>query len=130
MKHISAILFLLSLSIISFGQTIPDRETCKKAVGKYLSKRSKDYKPKSWGECFVQKCPKEVQDKIKTKREVKYSMVHSYSIGGNKIVDMYFHLDKDFEVVGQLTSDEMMEITMSLLKKSPKLDSIMSSMPH
>jgi hypothetical protein len=109
----------------AYGQ---DRKKAEQAVIEYLISNHGNYKPIGFGEFFVQTYPKEVRVKMGTDREVKYSLVHSYSAGKKKVRDEYFHLDKDMKVLGQLSSQQMMDITMGLLFKSEKFINILDSM--
>jgi hypothetical protein len=124
------LILIISLFIVSntFGQDKLDRAKAKASVTKYMTTANKNYKAISFGEFFDQTYPKEVQEKLKTKRIVKYSLVHTYTIGTKKIADMYFHLDEKYEVVGKLTFKEMDSLLKDLESKSGKLDSIMNSL--
>jgi outer membrane receptor for Fe3+-dicitrate len=124
------LILIISLFIVSntFGQNKLDRVKAEASVTKYMTTANKNYKGLSFGEFFEQTYPKEVQDKLKTKRVVKYSLVHTYTIGAKKVIDMYFHLDEKYEVVGKLTMSEMDGILRDLENKSGKLDSIMNSL--
>lgn len=123
------IVSMISLSYL-YGQVKLDRVKSEKAVTKYMSETNKAYKPISFGECFDQTYPKEVEHELKTNKEVKYSIVHSYTVNSKEIKDMYFHLDKNYNVVGKLTSEQMDKINNKLLQKSSKMDSILNSIPH
>ena len=127
MKQLILILGILSVTNL-FSQNKLDRVKAEASVTKYMTTANKNYNAISFGEFFEQTYPKEVQDKLKTKRIVKYSLVHTYTIGAKKVIDMYFHLDEKYEVVGKLTMDEMNGILKDLESKSGKLDSIMNSL--
>lgn len=108
-----------------YGQ---DRIGAEQAVRDYLTSHHGNYKPIGFGEFFVQTYPKEIQEKMGTDGQVKYSLVHSYNVGNKKVRDEYFHLDKDMKVLGQLSSQHMMDITMGLLLKNEKFINIIDSM--
>lgn len=92
-----------------------------------MSFKYKGYKAQTVGELFEQTRPKEVMDKLETKKHVVYSIIHSYTVNKKKIVHDYFQLDKDYNVVGILTDAETTEIEADLLKKSGKMDSILNT---
>lgn len=123
------LILILSIFIFSnsFGQNILNRAKAEESVSKYMVKENKNYKALSFGEFFEQTHPKNMQDKLKTKRTIKYSLVHSYTIGNTKTVNMYFHLDEKYEVIGKMTTSEMEKMVVDENKNS--LDSIMNSLP-
>lgn len=123
-------LLLLSLSIFItsflFSQESLNRKQAESSVGQYLISKDKHYSSISFGEFFIQTYPEWIGEKLNTDKKVKYSLVHTYKMGATKIVDMYFHLDEKYEVIGNLTSKEMDE--MLLKHTQSKLDSIMNSL--
>ncbi len=121
------LILITSLFIVSniFGQ---DRVSAEASVSKYITAENKNYKAISFGEFFEQTYPKEIQDKLKTKKNVVYSLVHTYSIGKEKYIDIYFHLDKNYGIIGKLTMKEMDDISKKIENSSGKLDSIMNSL--
>ena len=122
MKQLILITSVLIASNI-FGQAKLDKPKAEASVKQYMAV-TKNYKPISFGEFFEQFDSKGIQDKLKTKSIVKYSLVHTYSVGTTKVVDMYFHLDEKYKVVGKLPYKEMEEIMLKDNKNS--LDSITS----
>lgn len=128
MKNLlKTIVIILASTSIIFGQSNPDKKKSEIAVVNYLTSKHKNYKSISFGECFNQTYTNEVQEKIKTKKKVIYSVIHTYSIGKTMYSEMYFHLDANYEVVGNLTSEEMDKINSDLLNKSGKLDSLFNT---
>lgn len=103
------------VSSCSFGQ---DRQKAEQAVTKYLISKFDKYTPEGFGEFFEQTYPIEVQEKMNTKRHVKYSLVHSYTVDGKKVENEYFHLDNDLNIIGQLSMQQMTDITTSLLNNN------------
>ena len=90
MKQIILILGILAVTNV-FSQNKLERSKAEVSVKQYMTS-TKNYKPISFGEFFEQLDSKGIQDKLKTKSIVKYSLVHTYSIGTTKVIDMYFHL--------------------------------------
>jgi hypothetical protein len=115
------IAFLLTAFLTSCGQ---DRSKAESAVRDFMKKSTSSYQPGDFGEFFVQTYPDEVQKKIGTNKKVKYSLVHSFKTDSGEISDMYFHLTDKYGIVGKLTSQQMMDLTMDIA--GPKLDSIMN----
>ncbi len=111
----------------TFGQNNLDKSKAEVSVSKYMSVSNKNYKSVSFGEFFEQTDTKGIQVKLKTKEKIKYSLVHTYTIGSTKITDMYFHLDEKYKVLGKIPFKEMEQ--MMLKENSSKLDSIMSGLP-
>jgi hypothetical protein len=111
----------------TFGQNNLDKSKAEVSVSKYMSVSNKNYKSVSFGEFFEQTDTKGIQEKLKTKEKIKYSLVHTYTIGSTKITDMYFHLDEKYKVLGKIPFKEMEQ--MMLKENSSKLDSIMSGLP-
>jgi hypothetical protein len=127
MKHLILITCLFIISNI-FGQDTLDRLKAEASVTKYMSAANKNYKGLSFGEFFDQTYPKEIQAKMKTKKNLVYSLIHTYSIGKGKYIDTYFHLNEKYEVVGKLTMKEMDEVSKKIENRNGKLDSIMNSL--
>lgn len=125
MKQIILILAVLAFTNV-FSQNTLDKSKAEASVKQYM-KATKNYKPISFGEFFEQSDTKGVQDKLKTKSIIKYSLVHTYSVGTTNVVDMYFHLDEKYKVVGKIPYKEMEQ--MMLKENSSKLDSIMGGLP-
>lgn len=115
------IAFLLTAFLTCCGQ---DRSKAETAVKIFMKKSSSSYKPGNFGEFFVQTYPDEVQKKIGTNEKVKFSLVHSFKTDSGEVSDMYFHLTDNYDIVGKLTSQQMMDLTMDIA--GPKLDSIMN----
>lgn len=107
------LIFLLSLSVQ--GQ---NRKKAEQSVQDYLKTKYVDYKPHSFGECFTQTYPKDMQREIKATKEVKYSIVHSYKIGDKIIKDEYFHLDKNYQVLGQVSNERMLELASNMVMEA------------
>ncbi len=124
-KQLLILIGILFFSV-SFSQNIFNREKAESSVTKYMARSG--YTPISFGELFDQTYPKEIQEKLKTKISVVYSILHTYSIGNKRHVNDYFHLDKDYYVIGILTDKEMTKISTDLLEKSGKLDSILKTL--
>lgn len=124
MKQIILTLGVLVVTNV-FSQNKLDKPKAEASVKQYMS-GTKNYKPISFGEFFEQLDAKEIQDKLKTKLIVKYSLVHTYSIGTTKVTDMYFHLDDKYKIVGKLPFKEMEQMMIKENKNS--LDSIMNSL--
>ena len=124
MKQIILILAVLAITNV-FSQNKLDKSKAEASVKQYMA-TTKNYKPISFGECFEQLDSKGIQDKLKIKSIVKYSLVHTYSVGTTKVIDMYFHLDDKYKVVGKLPYKEMEQMMLKENKNS--LDSIMNSL--
>lgn len=107
-----------------FSQNTIDKSKAEASVKKHMIKAN-NYKPISFGEFFEQPNSKEIQDKLKTKKSIKYSLVHTYSLGHDTTVNMYFHLDEKYIIVGKLSYKEMEGIMLEGSKHA--LDSIMNS---
>ena len=52
----------------------------------------------------------------------------SYYIGDEKMEGEYFHLDKDLNLIGQLSMAEMMEITLRMLENNEGFMKILDSL--
>ncbi len=122
---------LFSLSILAvlicasaFGQ---DRSKAQQAVSTYLQTVGKSYVPLAFGECFVQTYPGEVQSVMGGTGSVKYSLVHTYTLDGVRHVDEYFHLDANYSVLGQLSMQQMSDITTRILLSNPGFIKVMDS---
>ena len=89
-----------------------------------MKAKHKNYQPHSFGEFFEQTDVQDLQHEIKTTEEIKYSLVHSYKIADTIVKNEYFHLDKNYNVLGQISYDRMMEMTMSLLMTSSIFDKL------
>jgi hypothetical protein len=124
MKQIILILGVLAVTNV-FSQNKLDKSKAEASVKQYMT-NTKDYKPISFGEFFEQLNSKGIQAKLKTKSAVKYSLVHTYSIGSANLVYMYFHLDEKYKVVGKLPFKDMEQLMLKENKNS--LDSIMNSL--
>lgn len=127
MKQLILIFGILSITNL-FSQNKLDRIKAEASVTKYMTTANKNYKSLSFGEFFDQTYPKEIQDKLNTKKNVVYSLVHTYSIGSEKHIDTYFHLNEKYEIVGKLTMKQMDEVFQEIANKNGKLDSIMNSL--
>lgn len=123
MKLLTLVTFILFASKL-FGQNQLDKAKAESSVNKYMSSTTKNYKGLSFGEFFEQTDSKKIQDKLKVKDNVKYSLVHTYKIGSEKITNMYFHLDEKYNVLGKMTFNEMEQMMLNENKNS--LDSIMN----
>lgn len=121
------LVFVLGLNFFK-AQTNYNRQMAQKSVSSYLSLKNKNYKAISFGECFEQTYPNEIEKRLNTDEKIKYSIVHTYMIGETKMIDVYFHLDKNYKVIGMLTNSEMTSLTDKILKSNNKLDSIMNSL--
>ncbi len=126
MKQIILIISLL-ISTNVFCQNKLDRAKTEASVTKYMTSATKNYQGLSFGEFFYQTYPKEIQAKMKTKKNVVYSLVHTYSVGKDKYIDTYFHLNEKYEVIGKLTMKEMDEVFQETANKDGKLDSLLNS---
>ena len=124
MKQIILIIGLFIVSNI-FGQNKLNREKAETSVQQCMTS-TKNYRSVSFGEFFEQLDSKPIQDKLKTKSIVKYSLVHTYSVGATNVENMYFHLDEKYKVVGKLPYKDMEEIMLK--ENSSKLDSIMQGL--
>ena len=123
---IYTLLFLfIFLFKISKAQISINRIKAEESVSEFMTKKNKDYKAITFGELFEQTYPKEISSKLKTKKQIKYSIIHTYMIGGKKVINSYFHLDDNYVVIGKLTDEEMTEIMLK--QTGNKLDSIMNS---
>ena len=71
-----------------------------------------------FGECFEQNYPEDIQQKLKTSSKVKYSLVLSYVLDDVKTENEYFHLDNKYNVIGHLSMNEMMGVTIDLLENN------------
>jgi hypothetical protein len=122
----SFILFIFFFQNV-YCQNSLGRFKAEQAVMKYMTSKNKNYKALTFGELFEQTSSNEIQDKLKTKNQISYTIIHTYKIGKKQFVDDYFQLDKNYDVVGVLTDAETTEIAIDLLKKSGKMDSIYKS---
>lgn len=127
LKNVFIVFTLCSTVLCS--QNIPDRYRAEQATIKYMSLKFKNYKASTFGELFKQTHPNEIQENLKTKNQVEYSLVHSYSTGKKEFIHDYFHLDKNYEVIGLLTETEMTRIENDILQKSGKMDSLLNTIP-
>ncbi|MEI8202472.1 MAG: hypothetical protein WCH34_05640 [Bacteroidota bacterium] len=120
MKRLLLLFFMVLLNTtFSFAQ---DRDKAEQAVRNFMSKKETNYKPDNFGECFEQYYPDEIALKIVTNDTVKFSLVHTYYIGKKYIKNEYFHLNKDYKVIGHLSFEQMMKLTINLY--SHLLDSL------
>jgi hypothetical protein len=120
-------LLILLLILSSCGEP-QGRRKAKIVVKDYMTANHKDYKAGDFGEFFEQSYPEEIQREIKTTEEIKYSIVHSYLLNNKKIKDEYFHLDKEYKILGQLSNEKMMKITADLINEGLKNSSILDSL--
>ena len=121
-------LFTLFITLNSCGQSDLDRPRAEESVMKYMSSKHKNYEALTFGEFFSQYYSEDLQKIAKTKKIIKYSIVHTYSIKNVKTTHMYFHLDDSYNVIGNNTDEEMSKLVMNELNKNPIFDSIMKSM--
>lgn len=98
------------------------RSKAEAAVTAYMKTKTSVYDSRGFGEFFEQTDSEGIERKLKTDKKIKYSLVHSFNSDKGPIDNMYFHLTKDLEVVGELADFEMTQIMMD--KVGPKLDSI------
>ena len=124
-KLFLVILFIIPCSTITIGQDI---NKAKQSVRTFMENNYKNYKAGSFGEFFEQTYPDEIQKEIGTTEKVKYSLVHTYTIGNQIIEKEYFHLDKNLKVIGHLSYAKMGEITMKLIFNSGKVRKILDSL--
>jgi hypothetical protein len=122
----TAILFLIFLNI-SYGQVALNKPKAEIAVKQYMSSKSKDYMPIEFGEFFSQYYSDQLQKIANTKDTIKYSIVHTYTLKGRKVVDTYFHLNKSYSVIASNTITEMTKLVANKLKNNPKMDSILNN---
>ena len=108
---IPTLAIMLLLSSCGLSQ---DRQKGQQAVTDHMTTKHTDYKPYSFGEFFEQTYPEDIQKEIRTKGQVKYSIVHTYTLVDKKIIDEYFHLDKDYKVLGQLSDEHMLKMTSEM----------------
>jgi hypothetical protein len=111
-------LLILSLSFfISLNVIGQNREKAQQAVLESMINVS-NFKLNDFGEFFIQNYPEDIQEKLKTDRKIKYSLVMTYYLGNDLIEGEYFHLDKDLKVIGHLSMAEMMGITINMLENN------------
>lgn len=99
------------------------RPKAEKAVTAFMQSQHADYSAIGFGEFFEQTYPAEIEAALGTDERVVHSLVHSYRLGSEVHSNTYFHLSENFEVIGQLSDDEMTEITRTLMK--PYLDNLL-----
>jgi hypothetical protein len=110
------------LIFLQFSFTHTNKSKAEAAVMKNLKKLNAYYEPLEFSEFFDQTYPKLIQEKLKTKKKIKYSIIQSYVTQAGKFSNVYFHLSSSYAVVGSLTDQEMTEIMMQVA--GPKIDSI------
>lgn len=126
-KTLYLILILLKFSNQNIiAQNKLNRLQAEKSVNKYMSKKYKKYNSLRYGELFQQYSSKEIEEKLNTNTPIVYSIIHSYNIKNDTTINMYFHLDENYNVIGYLTDKEMDKIMQN--KVGNKLDSIMNSL--
>lgn len=128
MKKIFLTILILTFYNISIGQTYLDKTKAEESVKKYMSAKTKNYKPLEFGEFFSQYYSESLQKIAKTKEIITYSIVHTYSVNNKKTFDTYFHLNGAYQVIGKNTMEEMNKLVNDDLKNNPKFDSIMKSL--
>lgn len=116
------LLFFNVLNI--FSQESLNYPKAEKSVVNYMKQKHADYYPISFNELFVQSDPKYLENYFKIKGALKYSIIHTYKIGDNIYKDVYFHLDKNYRVIGVSTDNQMNEALFSRPGLKEKLDSI------
>lgn len=121
-------LFILVITLNSFSQNKLDRPRAEKSVMKFMSSKYKGYEPQTFGEFFSQYYSENLQKIAKTKKTIKYSIVHTYLIKKEKTTHMYFHLDDSYSVIGYNTDEEMTKLVMDQLNNSPIFDSILKGL--
>lgn len=115
MKKILLHLLLILLVAPLSGQTL-DRPKAEQKVQEYLKAKHNDYQPHSFGEFFQQHDVEDLQREINTTEVIAFSLVHSYKLGDKIVKDEYFHFDKNYNILGQISYDRMMELTVGGLK--------------
>ena len=127
-KIFLTITIILIFCNISIGQTPLERTKAEESVKKYMTTKTKNYKPLEFGEFFGQYYSESLQKIAKTKEVIMYSIVHTYLLNNKKTVDTYFHLNEAYQVIGKNTMEEMNKLVNDDLKNNPKFDSIMKSL--
>lgn len=108
--------FLLILVTSSLSAQTLDRQKAEKLVQEYLKAQHNDYQPHSFGEFFEQHDVEDLQREINTTETIAFSLVHSYKLGDKVIKNEYFHFDKNYNILGQISFDRMMELSIADLK--------------
>lgn len=106
-----------------------EQQKCEAAVISFLGDKFTDYDPGDFDAVYEQKYSI-VQDKIKSAEAVKYSVVHSYTADGSVRENIYFHLDSQMTVLGQMSSKQMADMTIELLKDNNEVISPFNDIPQ
>lgn len=103
--------FLLLLTISAFSQ---DEQKAKLSIQKYLASKCSTCKLITINELFDQTYPQLFKIELKNDLPVKYSANVVYN-DGNQDINCYFHFDKDYHVLGEMSTEKMMEITVRFM---------------
>ena len=108
-------LLILSMPVIiynnSYGQIKLDQLKAEKSVINYLNQKYKKHEPVGFDKVFIEIDSIKIQEKLKTKRKIKYTIAYTFSIKNRNPHDIFFLLDENYKVIGTLKESVIDDIT-------------------
>jgi hypothetical protein len=110
MKQILNALIVFILMIAALNVTGQDQAKAEQAVKDYLSGKYTNYTAGVFDQIFEQDYPSMFQEKMEKTGEIKYTLTHNYSLGDIETENEFFFFDKDYNLLGQLSSENVGEL--------------------
>ncbi len=128
MKLKTKITIFLVVCFIQVSVFSQNQKIAEDAVKDYLTDTSNSYVPMSFGKVFKQLDADDIQKELTTNQTVVYTIRHTYYIEGKLHEDVFFHLDDKMNIIGFLTNEQMMDLTMKQFFSSKRFMEILDSL--
>jgi len=128
MKRKIKIVLFLFIWITPISVFSQNQKAAEEAVQIHLKEISNSYVPKYFSEVFKTVDAEEIQRELSTNRTVVYAIKHSYYIDNKLYESMYFYFDDNMNVIGFLTTDQIMQLTMKNLFSSKRFMEVLDSL--
>jgi hypothetical protein len=128
MKRKIKIVLFLFIWITPISVFSQNQKAAQEAVKIYLKEKSSSYEPVSFSEAFKTVDAEEIQSELFSNRTVVYAIKHSYYFDNKLYESIYFYFDEDMNIVGFLTTDQIMQLTMKKLFSSKRFMEVLDSL--
>jgi hypothetical protein len=119
-----SVFFATALSV-----SAQEQKKAEQAVLHYMSTIYEDYGyiPGTFGQLAGQPYAEAVEKKLGVSGKVRYSIPHTLTVEETFIQSEYFHLDENFNVLGHLSEQDMLDIIVEMFYSDEKIRELMKT---
>ncbi len=124
LKH-SLCFAVILISVLSVSSQ--EQQKAEQAVLHYMSTIYEDYGyiPGTFGQLTGQPYAEAVEKKLGVSGKIRYSIPHTLTVEETFIQSEYFHLDENFNVLGHLSEQDMLDMIMEMFYSDEKIRKLM-----